>query len=71
MYACRLSLGALSLFPVTHPAVVAVPFTRPSPTRPLLPCHALHGAHTCITRRTMCVQAHAPYVTWVRAVCAS
>ena len=45
MYACRPSLGALSLFPVTHPAVVAVPFTRPPPTahlRPPLPCHALY-----------------------------
>ena len=44
MYACRPSLGALSLFPVTHPAVVAVPFTRP-PTahlRPPLPWHALY-----------------------------
>ena len=53
-----------SLFPVTHPAVVAVPFTRPP-----------HPPHRCLvkhcTRCTMCVPAPAPCVAWVRAVCAS
>ena len=41
MYACRPSLGALFLFPVTHPAVVAVPVSHLDahlPTRPALTC---------------------------------
>ena len=50
MYACRPSLGALSLFPVTHPAVVAVPFTRPSPTRPPW-CDGAHGGGISKARR--------------------
>ena len=55
MYACRPSLGALSLFPVTHPAVVAVPFTRPPPTRPPLPCHALYALyHVCASACPVC-----------------
>ena len=66
MYACRPSLGALSLFPVTHPAVVAVPFTRPPP--PPTSAHHCRGMHcTCCT---MCMPAPAPCVAWVRAVCA-
>ena len=55
MYACRPSLGALSLFPVTHPAVVAVPFTRPPPLAPPLPCHALYAlCHVCASACPVC-----------------
>ena len=55
MYACRPSPGALSLFPVTHPAVVAVPFTRPPPIRPPLPCHALYALyHVCASACPVC-----------------
>ena len=57
MYACRPSLGALSLFPVTHPAVVAVPFTRPPP--PPTAAHHCCGMHcTCV----LCVCQRLPRV---------
>ena len=57
MYACRTSLGALSLFPVTHPAVVAVSFTRPPPPPPP-PTTAV----ACIVRVVLCVCQRLPRV---------
>ena len=55
MYACRPSLGALSLFPVTHPAVVADSFTRPPPPPPP-PTTAV----ACIVRVVLCVCQRLP-----------